>query len=49
VRTAVLALVFDDDSRETRAIFESLTLVNGPTLPVVITVQARKINPSSGN
>jgi hypothetical protein len=49
VRTAVLSLVFDDDSKEARAIFESLTLVNGPTLPVIITVQARKINPSSGN
>lgn len=49
VRTAVLALVFDDDSKEARAIFESLTLINGPTLPVVITVQARKISPSNGN
>jgi hypothetical protein len=47
VRTGVLAFVFDDDSKEARGIFESLTLVNGPTLPVVITVQARKINPSS--
>lgn len=49
VRTAVLALVFDDDSKEARAIFESLTLVNGPTVPVVITVQARKISSSSGS
>jgi hypothetical protein len=49
VRTAVLALVFDDDSKEARAIFDSLTLVNGPSLPVVITVQARKINPSGGS
>lgn len=48
VRTAVLSLVFDDDSKETRAIFESLTLINGPTLPVVITVQARKISPNTG-
>jgi hypothetical protein len=46
VRTAVLAFVFDDDSRELRAIFESLTLVNGPapqSLPVVITVNGKKI------
>jgi hypothetical protein len=43
VRTAVLALVFDDNSRELRGIFESLTLSTGPTLPVVITVEARKI------
>jgi hypothetical protein len=49
VRTAVLALVFDDGARELRAIFESLTLVNGPTLPVVITVQARRISPHSDN
>jgi hypothetical protein len=44
VRSAVLALVFDDDSREIRAIFESLTLTNGPSLPVVITVNAKKIS-----
>jgi hypothetical protein len=49
VRTAVLAFVFDDDSRELRAIFESLTLTNGSTLPVVITVEARKIGPNAGN
>jgi hypothetical protein len=44
VRSAVLALVFDDDSREIRAIFESLTLTNGPSLPVVITINAKKIS-----
>jgi hypothetical protein len=49
VRSAVLALVFDDDSRELRAIFESLTLTNGPSLPVVITVEARKISLPSGD
>ena len=49
VRTGVLAFVFDDDSKEARAIFESLTLVNGPTLPVVITAQARKISVASAN
>lgn len=43
VRSAVLALVFDDDSKEIRAIFESLTLTNGLSLPVVITVNAKKI------
>lgn len=50
VRTAVLALVFDNDSRELRAIFESLTLVNGTSLqslPVVITVEARKMRSPS--
>ena len=49
VRTGVLAFVFDDDSKEARSIFESLTLINGPTLPVVITVQARKISPNNSN
>jgi hypothetical protein len=44
VRTAVLAFVFDDDSKELRAIFESLTLTNGPSLPVVITINAKKIS-----
>lgn len=43
VRSAVLDLVFDDDSRELRAIFESLTLTNGPSLPLVVTVNARRI------
>lgn len=49
VRSAVLALVFDDDSREIRGIFESLTLTNGPSLPVVVTVEARKISLPSGD
>lgn len=43
VRSAVLALVFDDDSKSLRAIFESLTLTNGPSLPLVVTVSARRI------
>ena len=47
VRSAVLALVFDDNSRELRGIFESLTLSTGPTLPVVITVDAKKIGSPS--
>jgi hypothetical protein len=46
VRSAVLALVLDDGSRELRAIFESLTLATGPALPVVITVNAKKISES---
>src|SRR5260370_35662777 len=36
VRSAVLALVFDDDAKELRATFESLPLSNGPTLPAVV-------------
>jgi hypothetical protein len=44
VRSAILALVFDDESRELRAIFASLTLTNGPSLPVVITASGKKIS-----
>ena len=47
VRTAVLALVLHDNSRELRGIFESRTLSTGPTLPVVITVDAKKIGSPS--
>jgi hypothetical protein len=43
VRSAVLAIVWDNNSREMRGIFESLTLPNGLTLPVVITVDATRI------
>jgi len=49
VRTAVLALVFDDNSTELRAIFESLTLTNGPSLPLVVTVNAKKISTADEN
>jgi hypothetical protein len=43
VRTSVLSLVFDDREREIRMVQKSLELPNGTFLPVVITVEARKI------
>jgi hypothetical protein len=50
VRTSVLSILFDDNSREIRFVQQSLTLPDGiTTLPVVITAEARKISPNSGN
>jgi len=43
VRTSVLSLVFDNNQREIRMVQKSLTLPNGTALPVVITVEARKM------
>jgi hypothetical protein len=42
LRTAVLAGVFIDKERELRAIFASLVLPNGASLPPVITINAKK-------
>jgi hypothetical protein len=44
VRTSILSLVFDNNEREFRMVQKSLQLPNGAFLPVVITVEARKIN-----
>jgi len=43
VRTSTLATVTDDDSKEIRMVQKSLVLPNGASVPVVITVEARKI------
>jgi hypothetical protein len=43
VRTSVLALVFDDKSREVRMVQKSLTLPDGTQLPVVVTVEGHKL------
>jgi hypothetical protein len=43
LRTAELAGVFVDKERELRAIFASLVLPNGASLPPVITINAKKI------
>jgi hypothetical protein len=42
LRTAELAGVFVDKERELRAIFASLVLPNGASLPPVITINAKK-------
>ena len=43
VRTSLLSLVFDNNLREIRMVQKSLTLPNNVVLPVVITVEARKM------
>jgi hypothetical protein len=43
VRTSILSIIFDGNSREIRMVQKSLQLPNGAFLPVVITVDARKI------
>jgi|SRR5579862_6760939 len=42
-RTAILALVYDNDGNHVRAIFESLTLPDGTNLPVVITIDGNRV------
>jgi hypothetical protein len=44
VRTSVLSIVFDNNSREIRMVQESLQLPSNAFLPVVITVDARRIS-----
>ena len=43
VRTTTLHVVYDDNGREARAIFTSLVLPNGVSLPSIITIEARKL------
>jgi hypothetical protein len=43
VRTSALSLVFDANNREIRMVQKSLQLPNGAILPVVITVEAKRI------
>ena len=43
VRTVVLSLVFDDNSTEIRMLQQSLTLPNGTAIPVVVTLQGKKM------
>jgi len=43
VRTSVLSLVFDANQREIRMVQKSLQLPDGALLPVVVTVEAKRI------
>ncbi len=43
-RTVVLSIVFDDDSKQLRMVQQSLTLPDGTTIPVVITLEGRKLS-----
>jgi len=45
LRTAVLASVFVDNATEFRAMFASLVLPSGASLPTVITINAKKLHP----
>ena len=49
VRTSVLAAVFVDSSRKILMVQESLTLPDGTTIPVVITVEAIRLFPGEGD
>ena len=48
VRTSVIAIAWDDNSNEFRFVQESLILPDGTNVPVVVTGDARKIGPNSG-
>jgi hypothetical protein len=47
-RTSVASLVFVDNMREVRMVQQSLTLPGGATLPVVITLEGKRLSPQSG-
>jgi hypothetical protein len=49
VRTSGLDLVFDDDVKEMRAIFTSVILPSGTSLPTVITLEARRLSSKNGH
>jgi len=42
VRTSVLTVVFDGNSKQARMVQKSLTLPNGTELPVIVTVEGTK-------
>ena len=44
VRTSTLDLAYDDNIREQRAIFRSVVLPDGTSLPTVLTIEARRIS-----
>ena len=49
VRKSILTIVFDNSEREIRMVQKSLQLPNGVFLPVVITVEARRIFADDGD
>jgi hypothetical protein len=46
VRTSTLSVVYDYNGRNARAIFRSLVLPNGTSLPTVLTIDAKRVIPS---
>jgi hypothetical protein len=49
VRTTTLHVVYDDNGREARAVFTSLVLPDGTTLPSIITIEARRLFPGKSD
>jgi hypothetical protein len=49
VRTTALHVVYDDDGREARAVFTSLVLPDGTSLPSIITIEARRLFPGKSD
>jgi hypothetical protein len=49
VRTSVVSMVFVNNLTEIFMVQQSLTLPNGTTLPVVITLDAKRVFPGKGN
>ena len=49
VRTSVITIVWDDNFNEFRFVQQSLVLPDLTTVPVVVTGDGRRINPTSGN
>ena len=49
VRTTTLHVVYDDDAGEARAVFTSLVLPDGTSLPSIITIEARRSFPRKSN
>jgi hypothetical protein len=45
IRSAALALVYDNNQKHARGIFQSLTLPNGTNVPVVITLDFARVFP----
>jgi hypothetical protein len=43
VRTTTLHVVYDDNGQEARAVFTSLVLPDGTSLPSIITIEARRL------
>ena len=49
VRTTTLHVVYDDDGREARAVFTSLVLPDGTSLPSIIIIEARRLFPGKSD
>ena len=49
VRTSVLDAVFVSNGSALRSVQESLTLPDGSTLPVVVTIEANRVSQSDGD